>query len=376
VSKVTVSYSDYLKALTSQNAEMIYKVELLNNKEVPLRDITSDLIDGSVTLTLQNGARRSANITLMNLDNKYTPDSTRNIWLDSKFRIWVGIKVNGEDYLFSKGIFVLYEPQINSTFTDTTASFNLVDKWSYFNGDLGGTLASDYIIPVNTNIGSAVSSIVTTQVKDVNTPIISSISTTSPYTLTMTHGDTFAEMILKLADMVSYEVFFDSSGILRFQAVADDNLRPSKYDFSTHDVMYLGSNRRYIFNKIRNSVRVYGDNVNGLQVIGQASDNNIFSPTSILKITERVKVIDDEIINTVDLANQRAVYELKKAVILQEIVDVRCIPIPHLEEENIITIEDAGNGLQRDRYLIQSLSYPLRYDGEMQLSVWKVREIE
>lgn len=81
MSKVTVSYSDYLKALTSQNAEMIYKVELLNNKEVPLRDITSDLIDGSVTLTLQNGARRSANITLMNLDNKYTPDSTRNIWL-------------------------------------------------------------------------------------------------------------------------------------------------------------------------------------------------------------------------------------------------------------------------------------------------------
>jgi hypothetical protein len=68
-------------------------------------------------------------------------------------------------------------------------------------------------------------------------------------------------------------------------------------------------------------------------------------------------------------------YELKKAVILSEIIDTNCITIPHINEGDIVTIEDDGNGLQRDKRLIQNNTLPLKYNTQMQLNLWQVRQI-
>jgi len=250
----------------------------------------------------------------------------------------------------------------------------LNDKWSLLNGDLAGTLSSDYIVPVGTNIGSVVKDIITLS-GDVKSPVIIPTNVTSPYTLTIDRNSNYADLLIKLAEMISYDIFYDENGVLRFQSPTEDNIRPSIWDFSTNEVTYLGSTRRYEFNKVKNSVYVYGDNINGSQVSGLAQDNYIFSPTNVGLIGERPLVINDEIIYTNDLAQQRANYELKKSIILQEIVDVDCIPIYHLKENDIITIEDNGNGLNRDRYLIQNGNIPLKYDGTMKLNLWKFREI-
>jgi hypothetical protein len=370
-----VTYEQYLTALREPNVEVVYKIELLDKNENVIDDITEDLIDCSVTMTMQNGQRRSATLTLVNLYNKYTPNVNGYIWLDKKIRMWSGIKVNSEDYLFSHGIFVIYEPDADSHFSDTKVTLALRDKWSYLNGDLKGTLKNDYIIAVGSNIGNAVRDIIVTEAKEVKPPIIVPTTVTSPYTLTINRGDTYADMLIKLSEMISYNLYFDSNGILRFEPDTNDNLKPIAWNFGQDEISYQGSNRRYEFYKVKNSVYIFGDNVNGSQCHGEAQDSYIFSNTKVDLIDERVLVIEDDIIYTNDLCQQRANYELKKAVLLNEVIDTNCITIPHLNEGDIVTIEDDGNGLERDRRLIQNITLPLKYDTQMQVNLWQVRQI-
>ncbi len=374
---MAVTYAQYLDALRNSNSnEVIFKIEILDKYENIISDITEEMLDGSVNINLQNGSRRSASLTLMNINNKFTPDDKGLIWLNTKFKISSGIVVNGEDYLFSNGIYCLSEPEINSKFSDTTAQFNLVDKWAFCDGSLKGTLKADYIIPVGTNIGDAVKSIISTELLEIKPPIITPTTIVSPYTLALNRGDNFGDMLIKLAEMISYECFYDKEGYFRFQPVASDVTRPSEWDFSTSEFSYLGATRKYQWDKIKNSVYVYGDNINGSQVIGNAQDTYLFSPTRIALIDERVLVVQDEIIFSSPLAAQRATYELRKATISQETVSISCVPIFSLNEEVIITLTDQGLDLDRERYLISSIDLSLSYDSEMRLNVWKIRPLE
>lgn len=371
-----ITYEQYISACRSTDREIALKIELLDKNENVIDNLTDDFIDGSVTMTLQNGQRRSASLTLMNINNKYTPKAKGKIWLDKKIKIWAGLKINREDYLFPQGVFCIGDPRAGSYFSDTTVTLDLKDKWSYLNGVLKGVLKTDYIINVGENVGNAVRDIILNEAKDVKSPIIVPTTVTSPYTLTLNRGDNYAEMLLKLAGMVSYQIYYNKDGRLVFQPVADDNKRPSVWNFGTEEVNYLGSERTFEFTKIKNDVHVYGNNINGSQVYGHTQDNYIFSDTKIALVEERVLVIEDEVINTNDLAQQRANYELRKATTKNESVSMPCISLYHLNEEEIVTIQDNGNGLNRDRYLIQNITKSLKYDVNMPINLWKVRPLE
>jgi hypothetical protein len=365
------TFADYITTLRT-DANVEYKIELLDANENVIEDITPDFNDGSVNVNYQNGSRRSASLNLNNDNNKYTPNPKGRIWANTKIKISSGL--NG--YLNSNGIFCLIQPEVFSYFSDAHATLSLNDKWSTVDGTTSGTLVSDYIIPVGSNIGDAAKSIISTQIGDVKPPIIVPTTVTSPYTLTINRGDNYGSMLIKLAEMISYECFYDKNGQFRFQPVGDDSIKPSIWDFSTNEVTYLGSSRRFDFSKLKNSIYVKGDNINGTQVAGSAKDSYIFSPTYVNLIGERVLDIDDDIIGTSDLASQRAAYELRKAVIIQENLSLDCIPIFHLEEGNIITIEDSGNNLNRDRYIVSGISLPLNVSSTMRVDVWKNRPLQ
>lgn len=371
-----MTYSNYLSQLRSDNSKVVIKLELLDKNENVIRDITEDMLDGSININLQNGARRSASITLQNFDNKYTPKKNGLIWLNSKFRISSGLVVNEEPYLFSNGVFCLSQPETASFMTETTTTLSLEDKWSYVDGTLLGTLPADYIIPVGTNIGEAVRAIIVSVMIDVKAPIIVPTTITSPYTLTLNRGDNIGDMLIKLAEMISYECYFDKNGHFRFQPVYDDQKKESSWDYSTNESTYLGSSRKFDYTKVRNSIYVYGDNINGSQVTGIANDTYLFSSTNVNLIGNRVAVIEDDIIFSSSLATQRAEYELKKQTMIQESTSLTSVPLYHLDCGDIITIEDEGNDLKRDRYIVSGINLTLDAGSEMQLDVWKTRPLE
>jgi hypothetical protein len=366
-----MSLADYLSAIRN-SADVSYRIELLDKNEDAIEDITEDFLDGSISIRYQNGDRRSADLSLINIDNKYTPSHKGRIWANTKIKISCGL----DDFVLSIGIFCLVEPETTSNFSETTSSLSLNDKWSLVDGTLSGTLKSDYIIPVGTNIGAAVKTIIATEIGDVKPPIIIPTTVATPYTLTLDRGDNFGDMLIKLAEMISYECFYDKNGHFRFQPVGNDDNNPSMWDYSTNEVTYLGSSRRFDFAQLKNSVYVYGDNINGSQIQGSAQDTYLFSPTSVGLIGERVKLINDDIIFNNTLATQRAAYELRKAIIVQESTSLTSVPMFHLDVGEIITIEDSGNDLNRDRYIISGLDIPLNISSTMKVDVWKSRPLE
>lgn len=336
--------------------------------------LQTDLLGGNLNLTNQSGSRRSCTINLKNEDGKYIPIPEQNLWINTKFRVYTGLKVNGEDYFVSRGIFVLSQPEVNSFLSEKTASLTALDKFALLDGTLAGELEAEYIIDVGTSIEDAVRAVFS-DAGEVKSPIITPTTVVTPYTIVKNPGDTFGDILIELANMLSWQCFYDRNGYPRFQPPTDINKAGSVWDFITNEVVYLGSSHRYQYDKVRNYIVVIGDNVNGLLYRATAGDTNPTSPTRIDLIGKRTKVIIDDLIYSTELAQARANYELLQAIMLNESVDIRSIPIDVIGEDTVITISDTSAGLNTDRFLVQSVSFPFNYDGEMTASVWLVRSL-
>jgi flagellar hook assembly protein FlgD len=370
---MSVTYAQYVSTVKSKSATRLLKIEILDSNENIIDTITPKVISGDIQLSSDSGARRSANIILDNSDGAYTPSSSY-LWLNTKFKIYTGYLINSEEYYISRGIFLNGEPEITSNFAETVCSLSLYDKWTYLDGTLSGTLESPYII----NSGEDIEDVVTalfTAAGEVKPPIIYPTTETTPYTLIKEAGASYADILIELANMLSWVVFYDKDGYPRFQPPTNIDTAGSVWDFTTTEVNYLGGNRKYTFSDIKNNVVVIGDNINGTLVKATASDTNVSSTTRIALIGKRTKVIEDANIYNATLAQDRADYELQKAISLIENIDMQCIPIDTIEGENVITITDDSIDLTADRYLVKSVSFPLTVDGSQQMSCWKARSL-
>ena len=369
---MSVTYQDYINTLNSSIAQRILKIEILDNNENIIDELSSNVIEGDIQLSDETGSRRNANVTFENTSGLYIPDPDGNIWMNRKFRIWTGLKVNSEDYYISRGIFVCSEPEISSNLSENIVSIQMLDKFALLNNELGGSLENTYIIPVNSSIVDVVKQILL-DAGEVKPPIIEPTSELTPYTITKEAGSTYGDLLIELANMLSWTCYFDRDGYFRFEPPASLDTTGSSWDFTTSEIFYLNSKHRYEFSKVFNNVVVIGDNINGSTVRAVSSDTNINSPTRISKIGKKTLVINDNLIYNNDLAQQRADAELQKSISLVETTNISSIPIDFLEGGQIITITDTSSDLNGDRFLIKNISFPLITQGDMSMQAWKGR---
>ncbi len=363
----------YEEALKSNTRKRIYKIEWMDRYENIVDEIIGDIIDGTISCELKDGVRRTCNLTLKNDNKKYIPSEDGLIWISNRFKLYTGLESHNQ--WNPQGVFVLGNPSVNSNFADTSMSIEAVDKFALLNGELAGKLEGGYII----NLGEKISNAVRAVIADAGMPetrlIISPTIEVTPYTLVAKPGESYADILFKLAEMINFQIYFDVNGNLVFEPVTDEKNKGSIWTFHKKEVTYLGSTHNYDFKKMRNYVVVYGDNINGYQIKGVASDTNEFSPTNTDKVGKRVEVIEDDIIFNDFYAVLKAEYHLKDLIQLYESVDNKAIPIDIIQEGDIIEIEDDSNGLNRDRYLVRNVNMPLNHNSEMTLSVWKTRDI-
>jgi hypothetical protein len=267
------------------------------------------------------------------------------------------------------------EPEIGTSHDGTAiTSIQFLDKFNLLNGVLGGALETTYVIPVSTNIGDAVVQLLS-DAGITKPPIIEATTELTPYTITKPAGNTYGDILIELAKIVSYTTYFDENGYLRFEPRSNIETTGSKWDFATNEVSYLGNQHRYEFSKVYNKVVVVGDNINGSIVRGEASDTNVSSPTRIALIGTKTKVIEDDLISSTPLATQRAEYELQLSISLVETTDMTVLPIDIISAGDIITITDLISDLNADRFLVKSLSFPLTIDSDMRMNCWKGRTL-
>lgn len=369
--------SDFITKIKSKTATRIFKIERLDENENVIGELTSKVIRGDLSVTDDMGARRTGSISFDNTGGTLIPSDTGSIWMNNRFKISTGLIMDdGEEYYVSRGIVLCSEPELTSAYDgEASISIQFLDKFSLLNSQLGGTLENTYIIPAGTSITDAVQQILS-DANELKPAIIEPTNEVTPFTITMEYGSNYGNLLEQLANFLSWTCYYDNEGYFRFESKPDIFTEGSVWDFSTDEITYIDSRHRYEFTKVFNNILVIGDTYNGSTVRATASDTNATSPTRIARIGKKTKVIEDSLINTTDLAQQRADAELQAGISLVEATDISCIPVDIISGGDIITITDDISGLNEERFLVKSISFPLNVDGNMSIQGWKGRVLE
>jgi hypothetical protein len=377
---MAVTFADYLQFMdTSSVFPIIARFEFLNHDETAYASFSAEVTGGNLSVNRANGVRRSCNINVHNIYNTFTPNPL-TFWINQKFKLYLGYRINGEDYFISQGVFGLSDPQTIHEKSAKEAVITGIDKFAFLDGQLNGILDATYSIPLGTSVINAIKSVlITSAVNDPVSPLLIVGSDTTPYTIYKEFGKTYKDVVLELNKIISHNMFYDTDG--RFNCLPDvpNSQKDSKWFFNTNSIIYQGITQQYKFNEAYNVVMVTGDNVNGNIATGIAINNDPTSPLSVFRIGRKLAPpITDTVIDTDQRAQDRASYEIKRYASLSSVATIKCIPLFHLEVDQIITVTDEHENLDNERFLINSLDIPLSPNGQnlMTIGVTKATDID
>ena len=379
----------YIKAIKDKIIKPKFRLSLLRQDETVQEEIIEDIVDtsGSLSINYQQGQRRSLNFSLRNTDGKWTPNENNNfLWIGSKFKLDLGIEINGENYWYPNGVFVIGDPSVSHNNSDKQTTIQCCDKFALLDGTLGGNIDGTYVINVGTNIKQAIKDIL--MLDNGNGYPLDMIpllfdnkykDEVTAYTITKTPDTPIGEIITELADMLSCDVYYNENGNLVFQSGLTDiaNLnKPVLWKFREDELEYLNSGISYSFSKVKNRITVVGGNVNDNALYSAISENtNPKSPTRMQKIGIKNKYIEDSSIYTTQLAQDRADYELNKYSILGLAITFQSSYMAHLDVNNCIEITDSFFGYESNRFIIQSLNIPISTGSTIDISCANVAEL-
>jgi len=358
------------------------------------------LQDGSLSVNLQNGQRRSATVKLSNLDGAFDYNVNR-VWFGTKVRLMMGLYLpDGTEYLLPQGVFYVKDPQEEYNPSSRTAQYNLVDKWVNLDGTLAGQLDGIFECPVGSNIFAAINGILqidsgngepldstpasytsyyngkTQTLPDGSTAYL----TDSPYTARYdSEGDTYASVILGLNDMLAGWIGYDATGSLRLEASQDDILdinKPILWTFTPTEKQFLGATYTVNNSKVKNDVIRVGESLSGYgQVGGRAQNFDPASDTNINLIGLRTDRQSKAGYYTDDVCCALAEFDLKRNTVLNKSVTIRSSQMFHLVENNLIAVRRPDKqGEPIERHLLTGFTLPIGSTGEMTLNCTSVQD--
>lgn len=358
--------------------------------------------NGSISGNLQNGQRRQADVTLSNLDGKYDYQVNR-VWFGQQIALDEGLYLpDGSEYYLPQGVFYVSNPQEGFLPGQRTAVYSLVDKWAYLDGSLFGNLEGTYEVPVNSNIFSAMQSVLDLDrgngqkvdaVPGIFTSYFNSKTTVlpdgtsisqllTPYTLRIdSESGTYADVILGLASMLAAQVGYDNTGALRVEPSEDDILdisKPVQYAFTPAEAQFLGATYTVKNSEVYNDIIVMGEALNdGPQPVGRATNLDPMSDTNIYtSLGRRTKRETGAGYFTQKQCEDLAVWKLKRMSVLQKAVTISCQQMFHISENNLVTIHRTDKqGAPVERHLITGFSRPLAQTGPMTINAVSVNDL-
>ncbi len=377
--KTSIDFEMLQKIISEKKTKPRFRIFVLNpdesvSYEIPQEDIV--LNTGSYSENYQQGQRRNLNITLVNIDGKYTPN-INGIWANNKYRFDIGLEYNETIYWFPRGIYIIGNPDLTKGISEREVTLELRDKFARLEGKMG-TTEGTYEIPVGTEIKKAIKDILLLDAGDGYPldlkPIIYDEvfeGRVTPYTLTKEGGTSLSEMILDLAIMLNAECFYNTDGNLCFINVDDttnDVNKPLLWSYNSSNNMCSLINPKWDFENVVNEVHIVGANINDEIYSAMSKNTNPYSPLTIERIGRRIERIEDQNIYSDRLAKERADYELRKFSILRTTITLDSCFIPLLLVNNLIEIEDEFFNWKREKFLIQDISFGLGTESNMTIS--------
>lgn len=355
---------------------------------------------GDLSVNLQNGQRRTASVTLANLNGEYDYNVNK-LWFGQQVRLWEGmILPDGEDFYISQGVFYVKDPEESFEPGLKQTTLNLVDKWAYLDGTLFGNLDGTYEVPVNSNIFNAIQSVLNLdrgngQKVDAAVPVFtayyngktttlpdgtSAPLTNTPYTYRCdSENGTYADIILELNTMLAGWIGYDSFGQLRLSPSQDDILdqtKPIQWEFTPLNSTFLGATYSVKNSEVYNDIIVIGESLSEYgQTAGRATNYDPTSDTNANIIGLKTKRYQQSGYYTQDICESLAVFKLKRESVLKKSVSIKCSQMFHLQENNLVTIQRTDKpGAPVERHLITGFTRPIAQTGAMVVNATSVND--
>lgn len=403
-------YAAYLETLKG-NFVKVAKLDFLNPDGSTAFTLDNDgknrrnkafLQDGSLSVNFQNGARRTASVTLSNLDNAYDYN-VNNLWFGQNVRLSEGLVLpDGTEFYIPQGVFAIKDPGETWNPGQKTVTLNLVDKWAYLDGTLFGNLDGIYEVPAGSNIYTVIQSVLDLgrgngQKVDPAAPIFTTwyngktqtlpdggtaALTSTPYTLRVdSDNGTYADVILGLNDMLVGVIGYDSTGRLRLEPSQDDIEDRDKellWTFTPEESQLLGATYTVLNSQVYNDIIVQGEaQDNYAQPYGRATNTSLQSDLSIYgALGKRTLRMSAAGYATTRQCADRAAWELKRNCILKKSVTIESSQIFHIQENRLVKIRRTDKaGAPEETHLVTGFTRPIAQTGSMSINATSVDDL-
>ena len=376
------SLNDYFNYIASAKVRRPeYRIDLLHKEDdAIIGTITGAVEDGSggVSISNQDGARRSASFTLNNYRNQWH-DYFKYLSIGQRFKVYMGYNINNDVRWFPQGVFVYTDPSLQSEGANTVITISGNDKWSLLDGTAGGILDATFQVPAGTSMGKFVNDTLKLDiVKDYVIPHIdeSVFDSLTTYDIIHSAGETVADVILEVAANLSCYAYYDENGVFNMRPFDYDDSLSSIYDYTYNDINYIGASKVLPISRIYNSVLVVSDNVQNVNapIVASLDNNDVTDINSVINgAVRKVYNVTDNIagIYTQRQADERARYELKKVACMQATISLTSMPLYHLKENEVVTVTDPYLGCDGERFLISGINFNISHDSNMTLDLVK-----
>lgn len=359
------------------------------------------LQSGSLTVNLQNGKRRTATVTLGNLDGAFEY-SYNKLWFGQQILLSEGLILpDGTDFYLPQGVFYIRDPEEKVQPGAKTVTFYLEDKWSYLDGTLFGRLEGIYEVARGQNIFEVIQSLLDLDrgnglAIDAARPVFTEYyngqytilpdgqlasATQLPYTYRNdADGGTYADIVLEMANVLAAWVGYDAVGRLRIDPSQDDILdteKPVQWEFTPTEKQFLGANYTSKNTEVYNDVIIVGESLSNYgYVAGRAQNLDPSSDTNVNIIGRKTLRESAAGYYTGRQCEALAEFKLKRQSILQKSVTIQSGQIFHLNENQIVTIQRPDKeGAPVERHLVTGFTRPIAQTGPMQISATSVNEM-
>lgn len=384
------SKNDIEYKIAKQNNRILHsQIFILNFKMQKVEEISGYVLDGAnFSIDATSDIRRTCNISIVPTSSSFDIAEGSNIWIDKYVQIYIGIEDNSDDgkiIYTNMGIYMINNPSRTYSSQTNTITITGIDLMARMTGMRNGYLTgsadgSQYQIPRNSKIRNALISIV----KDlggfkkyvVETP---SPTPKVPNDINASVGSTQYELLKQLSDINSnYQTYFDVNGVFNFNKIPSGKDEPIRVDDDLWKDVLIDYTSNISFEEVKNVIEVYGKTLDdGTTPYAKVEETNPNSPFYVNGTAGRLNIVlsggEYDNIQTTELAEQRARYELYLRCRLQDQVTIKTVPIYWLDVNWLIsiTLPNKQGSKSTELYIIKKITTTLGKDGTQSITMMK-----
>lgn len=265
---ISLSQAD-LQILKQKNTALYLKIQILSIESGQYKvddEISGSLMDLSIDVDADSDLRRSCNLTLIAVDDKFNAESGNNVWLDKYIKILVGYNniLTGEIQWYNQGIFMVNAPSWTYDATTNSLSLQGLDLMAKMTGLRNGYLPGvPTLIPEGSNVRDAI--IATIKLAGIEQYVVEECKNVDgviqevPYDIQIDRGGTLYNLLEELRDILpNYQVYFDIDGIFHYEPIPADEDEPITMTDSILQDVLIGEDVNTDFESVKNVIEVYG----------------------------------------------------------------------------------------------------------------------